>query len=230
MSLDVPNDRDRQPPEFLAILGLTLPITVEDVKQAYLDKAKTAHPDRGGDARQFVRLHEAFEQATEYARFKAGRMQWLSGWVEQYAELQQLIEEIASLGGEVDVQSEEWLGQTIGSDFATVMDQLTGIRLSGPHIDDGVLVQLGPKLRRQGGLHRLALVNTQVTSVGLRQLHRVESLRELDFTGTQLSAKAVEDLVHDLDRLEKIVLRDTGIGWASRMKLRLMRRHLEITA
>jgi hypothetical protein len=64
--------------EFLTVLGLAPPVTEEDVKQAYLDKAKSAHPDRGGDVENFKRLQDAFEQATEYARFKAGRMQWLS--------------------------------------------------------------------------------------------------------------------------------------------------------
>jgi hypothetical protein len=229
MGPDQPTARDEQPLEFLAILGLKPPVSVEDVKQAYLDKAKTAHPDRGGQTQAFIRLHEAFEQATEYARFKAGRMQWLSGWVEQYAEQQQLIEEIKALGGEVEVEGVEWLGQTIGHDFATVMDRLAAVRLSGPRIDDAALVQLGPKLRRQAGLHRLALVSTQVTAVGLRQLHRCESLRHLDLTGTRSSAQAVESLVGDLDRLESIVLGDTGIGWAARMKLRLAHRDLDIS-
>ncbi len=94
MAPDQPSPRDEETLEVLAVLGLKPPVSVEDVKQAYLEKAKTAHPDRGGDPQAFVRLHVAFEQATEYARFKAGRMQWLSGWVEQYAEQQALIDEI----------------------------------------------------------------------------------------------------------------------------------------
>ena len=98
MSTDRPFSPKEPALEFLAVLGLKPPVSVEDVKQAYIDKAKTAHPDRGGDAQAFMRLHEAFEQATEYARFKAGRMQWLSGWVEQYAEQQELVDEIKSLG------------------------------------------------------------------------------------------------------------------------------------
>ena len=35
--------------EFLAVLGLAPPVTEEDVKQAYLVKARTAHPDQGGN-------------------------------------------------------------------------------------------------------------------------------------------------------------------------------------
>lgn len=230
MSTEQPFARDEPTLEFLVILGLKPPVSVEDVKQAYLDKAKTAHPDRGGDAQAFIRLHEAFEQATEYARFKAGRMQWLSGWVEQYAEQQALIDETKALGGETQVESVEWLGQTIGTDFATVMDRLVGLRLSGPKIDDAVIIQLASKLRRQAGLHRLELVNTRVTAVGLQQLHRCESLRHLDLSGTKVGAAAVESLVRDLDRLETLVLCDTGIGWAARLKLRLAHRDLEIVA
>ena len=85
-------------PEFLVVLGLRQPVTVEDVKQAYLEKAKLAHPDHGGNVQQFIALQKAFEQATEYAKFKAGRMKWLSGWVEQYAEQQALIDELKALG------------------------------------------------------------------------------------------------------------------------------------
>ncbi len=156
-------------------------------------------------------------------------MQWLSGWVEQYAELQQLIEQVKALGGQTDVDSEETLGQTIGADFAAVMDRLTTVRLSGPKVDDAVLVQLAPMLRRQGGLHTLALTNTSVTSVGLRQLHRCESLRHLDLSGTQVNVPAVEALLADLDRLESINLTDTGIGWATRLKLRLAHRGVTIS-
>ena len=41
--------------EFLGILGLAPPVTEEDVKQAYLVKARTAHPDQGGSVEKFKR-------------------------------------------------------------------------------------------------------------------------------------------------------------------------------
>ncbi len=230
MATEPPSPRDERTLEILAVLGLKPPVSVEDVKQAYLEKAKTAHPDRGGDRQAFVRLHEAFEQATEYARFKAGRMQWLSGWVEQYAEQQALVDEIKALGGATEVESVEWLGQTIGSDFATVMDRLASVRLSGEQVDDEALLSIAPKLRRQAGLHHLALVHTRVTAVGLRELHRCENLREIDLTGTKVSSEAVAALLDALDRLEQLVLKDTGIGWAARLKLRLSHRDVDVTS
>ena len=214
--------------EFLAVLGLKPPVTVDDVKQAYIDKAKDAHPDRGGDPQAFMRLHEAFEQATEYARFKAGRMQWLSGWVEQYAEQQEIINEVKSLGGETEVESVESLGQTLGTDFAAVMDRLARVRLSGQHIDDSTFIPLAERLRRQAGVPCVELVNTSVTGVALRELYRFDSLRHLDLSGTKVAAPVAEGLLGALDRLETLGLRDSGIGWATRMKLKLAYRDVEI--
>ena len=57
-------------PDFLVALGLIPPCTVEDVKQAFLAKVKTAHPDVGGDAAEFRKLQEAYERATEWAKFR----------------------------------------------------------------------------------------------------------------------------------------------------------------
>jgi len=221
-------DESAQDLEFLHVLGLAQPVSVDDVKQAYLEKAKAAHPDHGGDPQQFIRLQEAFEQAMEYARFKAGRMQWLSRWVEQYAEQQQLVDEIKGLGGEVNVESVDWLAQSIGSDFATVQERVVTVRLTGRHVDDGILLKMGIERRILAGLQRLELVNTKVTSLGLRQLYDCHSLQHLDLSGTPVSLTAVESLIEKLRQLESIVLRDLGIGWWSQANLRLRHRGLEI--
>jgi curved DNA-binding protein CbpA len=69
----MPTDR----PEFYDVLGLAPPITVEDIKQAFLEKVKTVHPDRGGDAAAFRQLQEARDQAMQYANFRSDRMKWL---------------------------------------------------------------------------------------------------------------------------------------------------------
>jgi hypothetical protein len=221
-------DHNAQSLEFLGVLGLGLPVTVDDVKQAYLEKAKAAHPDRGGDTQQFIRLQEAFEKAIEYARFKAGRMQWLSRWVEEYAEQQKIVDKIKALGGDVDVESVDWLAQSIGADFATVQERVVAIRLSGPHVDDSILLQMGIERRILAGLQRLELVNTKVTSLGLRQLYECHSLLHLDLTGTRVSLQAVESLIEKLRQLESIVLRNHQIGWWSRATLRFRHRGLEI--
>jgi hypothetical protein len=216
--------------EFLAILGLVQPVTVEDVKAAYLEKAKTAHPDRGGDAHEFIRLQQAFEQATEYAQFKAGRMQWLTRWVEQYAEQQQVIDQVKALGGTVEVKACDWLTQSIGPDFATVLDRVATIRLSGRAIDDRVLLNLAGQRRILAGLRKLELIDTGVTSVGLQQFQQFDTLEHLDLSGTRVGVRAVESMVRALPRLETLVLRNTPIGWWSRMKLRWAHRKLNVVA
>jgi hypothetical protein len=213
--------------EFLSVLGLTQPVTVEDVKQAYLEKTKTAHPDRGGDKQEFVRLQRAFEQATEYAQFKAGRMQWLTRWVEQYAEQQQVIDEIKALGGVVEVKADDNLTKSIGPDFATVLDRIVKIRLAGAKVDDNVLLNVASRRRVLAGLRHLELIDTSVSSVGLQNL-QFEGLQHLDLSGTPVSQHVLESLLADLPQLETLNLSRTGIGWWPLTKLRLSHRDLTV--
>jgi hypothetical protein len=214
--------------EFLSVLGLTQPVTVEDVKQAYLEKAKTAHPDRGGDKQEFVRLQQAFEQATEYAQFKAGRMQWLTRWVEQYAEQQAVIDEIKALGGIVEVKADDTLTRSIGPDFATVLDRVVKIRLAGARVDDRTLLSVTSHRRVLAGLRHLELIDTSVSSVGLKNLQVFESLQHLDLSGTAVSELALDSLLADLKQLETLNLSQTGVGWWARKKLRFTHRDLQI--
>ncbi len=223
MSQPTSTDQSPQRIECLAILGLNPPVTVEDVKQAYLDKVKVAHPDRGGDAQQFIRLHEAFQQATEYAEFKAGRMQWLSRWVEQYADQQLVVQEIHELGGRIEIESVNWLAQSIGPDFATVLDRIVLLHLAGPKVDDRVLHEVATQRRALSGVRRLELINTSITSAGLSALNDCQSLRYLDLTGTRVNSQAVRLLLHKLPSLETIVLVGTGVGWWSKIRYRWSR-------
>ena len=45
-----------QRPPFMVTLGLLPPYTREDIQEAYHEKAKTTHPDRGGSASDFEKL------------------------------------------------------------------------------------------------------------------------------------------------------------------------------
>ncbi|REK19280.1 MAG: hypothetical protein DWQ37_01425 [Planctomycetota bacterium] len=212
--------------EFLTVLGLAPPVTEEDVKQAYLVKARTAHPDAGGDVAGFKRLQEAYEQATEYARFKASRMQWLSRWVEQYAEQEKVIERIKALGGEAEVKSSDPLTRSIGADFAVVLDKVTSITLRGKQIDDAVIDQLIADRRMLAGLRKLALLETTVSAAGLLKVRVFETIRRLDLTGTKVDQDALEVVLGSLPQIEQVELGDTGIGWASKVKLRLKYRNV----
>ena len=53
-------------PRCLAVLGLRMPCTDEDLKRAYRQKVKMLHPDRGGDRRRFLRLQSQFEEALRW--------------------------------------------------------------------------------------------------------------------------------------------------------------------
>src|SRR6185295_13132757 len=114
------------------------PYSLEDVRRAYFDRARAAHPDRGGSAEEFSKLHEAYTKATEYAGFRTSRMHWLGAWVESYAAQQQVTDRINELGGTVEVEQTTAISESIGADFANVFDRVVSIRLSGQAIDDAV--------------------------------------------------------------------------------------------
>jgi len=83
--------------EFLAPLGLMLPITVEDVKKAYLARVSMTHPDTGGDVESFKRLQRAYERGLDHARRHDFR--WIGSMVETYVEQQGVIGKVMVLGG-----------------------------------------------------------------------------------------------------------------------------------
>jgi hypothetical protein len=55
--------RAQTTPACLRQLGLQLPCTEADVRQAYRQQARALHPDAGGDPRAFVALRAAYEEA-----------------------------------------------------------------------------------------------------------------------------------------------------------------------
>lgn len=56
----------QETPACVLALGLRMPCSEDDVKQAYREKVKQLHPDRGGDKRRFMQLQRQFEQALAY--------------------------------------------------------------------------------------------------------------------------------------------------------------------
>ena len=47
--------------ENYSVLGLKKSASQEDIKQAFRDKAKETHPDKGGDPEEFRKVREAYE-------------------------------------------------------------------------------------------------------------------------------------------------------------------------
>ncbi|MCA9213936.1 MAG: hypothetical protein KDB27_12780 [Planctomycetales bacterium] len=60
--------RQRPTDAFLKRMGLAPNCTENDVRSAYLRLAKSAHPDRGGDAQVFRQLRIDYESALRYSR------------------------------------------------------------------------------------------------------------------------------------------------------------------
>src|SRR5262245_27874962 len=108
MTLDPQPVASLQRPECMVVLGLLPPYTEEDVHKAYREKAKTAHPDRGGDSVAFVRLQTAYEQGMEYARFHASRRKWLAARVEEYVRREVIVAEVEHRGGSVEYERIDW--------------------------------------------------------------------------------------------------------------------------
>ena len=50
-------------PRCIAALGLQMPCSEQDLLQAYRNRVKLLHPDRGGDKRRFLALQQNFEEA-----------------------------------------------------------------------------------------------------------------------------------------------------------------------
>ena len=164
-------------PDFLVRLGVMLPCSPEDIEQAYLEKVKRAHPDRGGSQQEFLELQAAYGQAKEYAKFQSSRRRWLADSIERYAEQQKLIAEITRRGGSVKVRQLDWLASEIGEDFAQVLETIDGIGLVGQEFDDTALDELIDRKDLLGQLHWLDLSASRVTEAGVAKLAAFPYLR-----------------------------------------------------
>lgn len=214
-------------PDFMVLLGLMPPYTVEDVKQVYLIKVRTAHPDAGGDAADFVRLQEAFDRATEYARSHAGCRAWIRSHVETYISRQALVRKFKKYGARVDIEPLRWLDGSFGADFAQLGEEVVGIHLHGPEVEDKVLDCLIEERMSLGKLRLLDLAHTNISDEGLRRLHAFTSLEHLDLRDTPVTYQGLKGL-RCLPALEFLDLRGTSVGWWGRIKLQWCFRSLNV--
>ncbi|MFN5757619.1 MAG: hypothetical protein ACK54F_10880 [Planctomycetia bacterium] len=207
---------DNQPPECIGILGLMPPVTLEDVKQAYLVKARTMHPDRGGDPEQFVRLQKAFEDATEYVKFKAGKLEWLASKIDAYAQQQEVVSAAIERGGEARMEEADWLRKSFGDDFGHVADKLVEVRVRGAGADDLFAILLGFRAESLKDLAVLDLAGGPLTDEGLLQLKGLKNLRSLDLRGTGVGKLAAE-IPQWFEQLEVLGLPKGALGLLGRL-------------
>ncbi len=53
-------------PDFVKPLGLSIPFDIEDIENAYKQKAKLFHPDKGGNIEDFIYLRKNYEKALAF--------------------------------------------------------------------------------------------------------------------------------------------------------------------
>jgi len=200
------------------VLGLLPPVTAEDVKQAYLAKAMTMHPDRGGDPAEFVLLQKAFEEANDFVQYKAGKLEWLASKIEAYAQQQDVVSETIDRGGEVEMEEADWLRKSFGEDFGHVADKLVSVRLRGPAADDVFAILLGFRADSLKDLALLDLAGGRLTDEGLLQLKGLTNLRSLDLRGTAVGKLAAE-VPSWFPHLEFLGLPPGSVGLFSRISM-----------
>lgn len=209
---------DSQHPECLMILGLRPPLTLEDVKQAYMAKAMKAHPDRGGDPQEFIRLQKAFDDATEFVKFKASKLEWLASKIDAYAQQQEVATETIERGGSIEMEETDWLRRSFGEDFGHVADKLVAVRLPGGRADDVFAILLGFRADSLKDLAVLDLSGGTITDEGLLQLKELKNLRHLDLRGTRVG-KLSADVPGWFENLEFLGLPKGAVGMFARMTM-----------
>lgn len=217
----VPDD-DR--PECMITLGLAPPYTLEDVKQAYLEKAKLHHPDRGGSPAEFNALQEAFERAQAYVAFRADRRTWIAGQMDRYVALERAIARLRGLGAEVTTDAYDWMEHSFG-DFAQLTETAVRVSAAGAANGDQIIAAMAEEAAPLRELREIELPGATVSDDAVLSLRIFTMLRRLDLSGTQISDRALH-VADDVPTLEEIVLDDTQIGWWAKHRLaaRLRRR------
>lgn len=200
------------------MLGLMPPVTLEDVKQAYLARARDAHPDRGGSQDQFVRVQQAFEEATEFVKFKANKLEWLASKIDAYSQQQEVVTETIERGGSIEMEETDWLRKSFGDDFGHVADKLIAVRLPNERADDVFCILLGFRADSLKDLATLDLSGGTLSDEGLLQLKSLSNLRRLDLRGTRVG-KLAGEISGWFERLEFLGLPKGALGMLARLAM-----------
>lgn len=220
MSTDAPPPADDARPPFMVELGLLPPYAPEDIEQAYRERVKAAHPDRGGSKAAFQALHAAYEMAKEYVAYRKSRRGWLAKQVDTYLVQQAAIDELRKLGTELEIDEIDWLRQSFG-DFAEMLSQVVAVRLVDSAHGDSVIEQLVTAHDGLRGLRRLAFAGCQVSDAAVLRLRVFRELGELDLSNTPVTNRVLA-LAQSLTSLLAMNVDGTKVGWWTRRKIRAL--------
>lgn len=211
-------------PRFMVHLGLLPPYSLNDVKNAYWTKARTAHPDAGGSAEEFVRLNEAYCQAKEYVRFVGDRRHWIGELTERFIRHTQCVEALKEQGAVVELHQEDWRFETM-EDFAQLTEVLVGIRWSSTAAV-GEFVEI---LRNHPGcfssLRLLDLASSDLCDSDSIEIEKLTSLVRLDLRRTSISNRSFERLCQ-LPHIEDIHVKGCRVGWIHFLRMRWRHRNI----
>jgi hypothetical protein len=210
-------------PDFMVALGLLPPYTLSDVKSAYRTKALATHPDRGGTSDDFIKIHQAYQQAMEYVAYTGDRRRWIADQVDCHLRQREVVHAVERLGGRIEFEQADWLKPHVG-DFILLAERLRVISVPKTGADDAFLTFLAERPRRAPYLTELNLAGTCITDKGLQELTEFDLLRRLDLSGTKATKQGIQAAVKSLPSLEWIGMAGSQVGWLSRWRMhRLLR-------
>ncbi|MCG8583836.1 MAG: hypothetical protein MI757_03900 [Pirellulales bacterium] len=215
------------PPDFLVTLGLAPPVTVEEVEAAYLAKREAAESDAAADESALDDLKTAYEDAKEYAAFRAGRRDWMAGQVEPYLRQQELAEELEKRGAAVEFKHTQWLERSFGEGFASLVDKIEAITMIGDAFGDKDITFLAFHEDDLQHLRELDLSTSAVTDESLPLLSRLRGLRKLNLSHTETGDETL-DLAKKLPLLCELDITGTSVSLWQRMRLKSLRTGLEV--
>jgi hypothetical protein len=204
-------------PQFAVTLGLLPPYVIDDVKRAYLDKVKDAHPDRGGDEATFERIQSAFEQAQEYLRFRSDRRKWIAARMDEYLAEAALVERLRGMGAEVETVMLDWVRRSFG-DFADLTESIVAVRMTDSANVSELIETLVREQSSLAALKRLELPGCGVNDTLAWQLRPLKGLTHLDLSRTAITWRTLS-LAEFLPALVSYEVKGTSVGWWPRVRL-----------